>query len=78
MERPVSESKGSLKAKQTLYSCAGDIAVRRAQNNALPITCVQGTSIVKIHPDGTREEIGSVEPDFKPKGRFFRLPANEN
>lgn len=69
----VTESRGSFKAKQALYSCAGNIAIRQAQNNSLPITCVEGTNIVKKYPDGTREILGSVNEDYKPQKRFLYL-----
>jgi len=54
------ESSGSRKAKQKLFSQAGSIAVKTAQNAGLPITYVENNSVVREHANGEKEILASV------------------
>ena len=54
------ESSGSRKAKQKLFSQAGTIAVKTAKNAGLPITYVENNSVVREHANGQKEILASV------------------
>ena len=56
----ITESKGSNKQKQKLFSQAGMIAVREAFNNNLPITYAEGNNVVMEYPDGRKEIIDTI------------------
>ena len=43
---------------------AGTIAVREAESMGLPITCTEGTQIIKRYHDGHKEVLGTVPPDI--------------
>lgn len=60
----VTETQGSQEERQALFSMAGTIAVREAENMGLPVTGVEGTQIIKQYPDGHREILGTVPPDI--------------
>ncbi len=57
----VTESKGSRKARQQLFSQAGALAVASAKKAKLPITSVQGNEIIREYPNGERESLGHVQ-----------------
>ena len=54
------ESSGSRRAKQKLFSQAGSIAVKTAQNAGLPITFVENNSVVRGRGNGENEILASV------------------
>lgn len=69
----VTEAQGSQKDRQALFSAAGTIEVRKAENMGLPITGVEGTQIVKRYPDGHREVLGTVPPDIPATSRTITI-----
>ena len=54
------ESSGSRKARQKLFSQAGLIAVRAAQNAGFPITYAENDSVIKEYSDGRKEFLDTV------------------
>lgn len=64
--RKITESYGSRKEKQKLFSQAGMIAVRTAQNNNLPLTYVSKNEVIKEYPDG-RKQILVTLSDYSQK-----------
>ncbi len=58
----ITESSKSQKQKQKLFSQAGMIAVKTAQNNNLPITYASGNKVIKEYPDGTTEVLALITP----------------
>ncbi|MBR0318104.1 MAG: hypothetical protein IJQ86_02320 [Spirochaetia bacterium] len=69
----VTETKGSQKDRQALFSMAGTIAVRQAENMGLPITCTEGTQIIKRYPDGHKEVLGIVPPDIPVTSKTIKI-----
>lgn len=57
----ITELSKSQKGKQKLFSQAGMIAVAAARNNGLSITYALENRIVREHPDGKIEVLGTIE-----------------
>ncbi len=64
-------SYSNTKQKQKLFSQAGTIAVRKAQNAGLAITYAEGTSVVREYNDGRKEILTSIaQTEDVPAKRF--------
>lgn len=69
----VTETHGSAKDRQALFSAAGRNAVRELQNASIPITYASGTEIIREYSDGKKEVIGSVPEDIVATKRRIKL-----
>ncbi|MBI9093983.1 MAG: hypothetical protein JEY71_03775 [Sphaerochaeta sp.] len=68
----IREDTATKKERQELFSQAGSRAVNAARAASLPLTYVEGTTIVR-EVDGTKTVIGKVSPNITVLQKKIRL-----
>lgn len=65
--------KTKIEARQSIFSAAGRLAIAETMRRGVPVTYTENGKIIKIHPDGRQETLGTVKPDVRISARSIRL-----
>jgi hypothetical protein len=61
---------------QRMCSQAGQFAVQEAKAAGLPITYVDGITIIKEYSDGRKEVLGTIKPPVRLAKKVYKIPPN--